>query len=113
MQSLKAAEDWLCSVVWKDGAFAANGQPPVAVTVESGKKTSVWETGEQYPMPDAKLVTLSFTVCGQQFARKFDIVQNDPPAFVSYASDHERFDALMRHSAEGSSMPGTWRAIRC
>lgn len=36
-------------------------------------------------------------------ARKFDIVQNDPPAFVSYASDHERFDALMRHSAEGSA----------
>lgn len=103
LASLKAAEDWLCSVVWKDGAFAANGQPPVAVTVESGKKTSVWETGEQYPMPDAKLVTLSFTVCGQQFARKFDIVQNDPPAFVSYASDHERFDALMRHSAEGSA----------
>lgn len=103
LSALKAAEDWLCSVVWQGGSLRADGQPPVSVTVTADGAETVWDTGSSYSMPDAKLVTLSFTVCGQPFARKFDLVQNDPPVFVSYQSDKEKFDTLMRHAAESST----------
>lgn len=37
LSALKAAEDWLCSVVWQGGSLRADGQPPVSVTVTGGR----------------------------------------------------------------------------
>lgn len=103
LSKLKEAEDWLSSVVWQNGELIAAGKPPAAVKVSADGTDALWEKSKTYSLPSAKLAVLTFDVCGQRFKRQFDIIQNDAPEFTHYASDGERFAAMMRRIAESNA----------
>lgn len=98
---LKEAEDWLCSVESDGVNIWADFKPPVEVCVTRDGKHTLWKENSSISANNAMQVKLSFEVCGQQFFRLLDLMQNRNIDFAQRKSTvEERIQEAMQYISE-------------